>query len=54
MWKKLDDPTKKASEEITKRPVNDEHGEEPISLEDVGLDDPQVRWRRWRVVKIFS
>jgi hypothetical protein len=52
--KKLDELTKKASEEIAKRPVNPEPREEPISLEDVGLDGPQVRRRRGRVVKIFS
>jgi hypothetical protein len=52
--KKLDELTKKASEEIAKRPVNPEPREEPISLEDVGLDGPQVRRRRGHVVKIFS
>jgi transposase len=35
IWKKLDELTKKASEEIAKRPVDPEPGEEPISLEDV-------------------
>jgi hypothetical protein len=54
IWKKLDDLTKKASEEIAKRPVNLEPGDEPISLEDVGLDGPQVRRRRGRAVKTFS
>jgi hypothetical protein len=54
IWKKLDELTKKASEEIAKRPVNPEPGEEPISLEDVGLDGPQVRHRRGRAVKIFD
>jgi hypothetical protein len=34
--------------------VNPEPGEEPISLEDVGLDGPQVRCRRGRDVKTFS
>jgi hypothetical protein len=34
--------------------VNPEPGEEPISLEDVGLDGPQVRRRRGCVVKTFS
>jgi hypothetical protein len=33
IWKKLDDLTKKASEEIAKRPVNPEPGEEPFSRE---------------------
>jgi hypothetical protein len=39
----LDDLTKKASEEIAKKPVSTEPGEEPVSLEDVGLDGPNVR-----------
>jgi hypothetical protein len=52
--KKLDELTKKASEEIAKRPVNPGSGKEPISLEDVGLDGPQVRRRRGRAVKTFS
>jgi hypothetical protein len=43
IWKKLDDPTKKASKEIAKRLVNPEPGKETIFLEDVGLDGPQVR-----------
>jgi hypothetical protein len=34
--------------------VNPEPREESISLEDVGLDGPQVRQRRWRAVKTFS
>jgi hypothetical protein len=42
-WQKLDDLTKKASEEITKKPVSTEPGEEPVSLEDVGLDGPNVK-----------
>jgi hypothetical protein len=54
IWKKLDELTKKALEEIAKRPVNPELGEEPISLEDVGLGGPQVRRRRGRAVKTFS
>jgi hypothetical protein len=45
--------TKNASEEM-ERPVDPEPREEPISLEDVGLDGPQVRRRRGRVVKTFS
>jgi hypothetical protein len=52
--KKLDELTKKASEEIAKKPVNPEQGQEPISLEDVGLDAPNVRRRRERAVKTFS
>jgi hypothetical protein len=54
IWKKLDDLTKKALEEIAKRPVNPEPGEEPISLEDVGSDGPQVRRRRGRALKTLS
>jgi hypothetical protein len=54
IWKKLDELTKKASKEIAKRLVNPEPREEPISLEDVGLDGPQVRRRRGRAVKTFS
>jgi hypothetical protein len=34
--------------------VNLEPGEEPISLEDVGLDGPQVRPRKGRAVKTFN
>ena len=34
--------------------MNPEPGEEPVSLEDVELDAPNVRWRRGRVVKTFS
>jgi hypothetical protein len=54
IWKKLDELTNKASEEIAKRLVDPEPGEEPISLEDVGLDGPQVRRRRGRAVKTFN
>jgi hypothetical protein len=54
IWKKSDELTKKASEEIAKRPVNPEPREEPISLEDVGIDGPQVRRRIGRAVKTFS
>jgi hypothetical protein len=54
LWQKLDDLTKKALEEIAKKPVSIEPGEEPVSLEDVGLDAPNVRRRRGRAVKTFS
>jgi hypothetical protein len=54
LWQKLDDLTKKASEEIAKKPISAELGEEPVSLEDVGLDAPNVRRRRGRAVKTFS
>jgi hypothetical protein len=45
---------KKALEEIAKKPVSTEPREDPVSLEDVGLDAPNVRRRRERVVKTFS
>jgi hypothetical protein len=45
---------KKASKEIAKKPVSIEPGEESVSLEDVGLDAPNVRRRRRRAVKTFS
>jgi hypothetical protein len=54
LWQKLDDLTKKASEEIAKKHVSTEPWEEPVSLEDVGLDAPNVRRRRGRAVKTFS
>ena len=54
MWKKLDHLTKKASEELAKKSVNPEPDKEPVSLEDVGLDGPQVRRRRGRAVKTFT
>jgi DNA-directed RNA polymerase subunit K/omega len=45
LWQKLDDLTKKASEEIAKKLVSTEPREELVSLEDVGLDAPNVRRR---------
>jgi hypothetical protein len=54
IWKKLDELTKKSSEEIAKSPVNPEPGEEPISLEDVRLDGPQDMCKRGRAMKTFS
>jgi hypothetical protein len=45
---------KKASEEIAKKPISTEPGEEPVSLEDVGLDAPNVRRRRGHAVKTFN
>jgi hypothetical protein len=54
LWQKLDDLTKKASEEIAKKPVSIELREEPVFLEDVGLDGPNVRRKRGRAVKTFS
>jgi hypothetical protein len=54
LWQKLDDLTKEASEEIAKKPLSTEPGEEPVSLEDVGLDALNVRRRRGRAVKTFS
>jgi hypothetical protein len=38
LWQKLDDQTKKASEEITKKPVSTEPGEELVS---------GGHWARW-------
>ena len=37
IWNKLDDLTKKASYELAKKPVSPDPGEEPVSLEDVGI-----------------
>ena len=54
IWKKLDDLTKKTSHELAKRLVNHEPREEPVSLENVGLDGPNVSQRRGRAVKTFS
>jgi hypothetical protein len=54
LWQKLDNLTKKASEEVAKKPVSTEPGEEPVSLEDVELEAPNVRRRRGRAVKTFS
>jgi hypothetical protein len=54
LWQKLDDLTKKASEEIAKKPVSTGPGEEPVSLKDVGLDAPNVRRRMGRAVKTIS
>jgi hypothetical protein len=42
LWKKLDDLTKKQTEQLAKRPINSEAGH-PVSLEDVGLDGANVR-----------
>jgi hypothetical protein len=54
LWQKLDDLTKKASKEISKKPISTKLEEEPVSLEDVGLDAPNVRRRRGCAVKTFS
>jgi hypothetical protein len=54
LWQKLDDLMKKASEEIAKKLVIPEPREGPVSLEDVGLDAPNVRRRRGCAVKTFS
>jgi hypothetical protein len=45
---------KKASEEIAKKPISTEPVEKPVSLEDVGLDVPNVKRRRGRAMKTFS
>jgi hypothetical protein len=44
----------KASEKMAKKLVSTEPGEEPVSLENVGLDAPNVRRRRGCAVKTFS
>jgi hypothetical protein len=46
LWQKLDDLTKKALEEIAKKLVSTETEQEPVSLEDMGLDAPNVTRRR--------
>ena len=49
----MDELTKKQSAELAKRPVNTEEDDQ-ISLEDLGLDGPNVRHKRRRVIKTFS
>ena len=53
LWKKLDELTKKQTTELSKRPVNTEEDDQ-VALEDVGLDSPNVRRKRRRVIKTFS
>ncbi|CAO1946211.1 unnamed protein product [Urochloa humidicola] len=53
LWKKLDDLTKKQAEELAKRPVNS-YDQHPVSLEDVGLDGPNVVRKPVRAIKTFS
>ncbi|WVZ95502.1 hypothetical protein U9M48_041257 [Paspalum notatum var. saurae] len=53
LWKKLDELTNKRAAELRRRGVNAEH-EEPIAMEDVGLDGPNVRRRPGRSIKSFS
>ena len=53
LWKKLDEHTKKLSTERRARQVNSVD-EEPIALEDVGLDTPQVRRRSGASIRSFS
>ena len=53
LWKKLDELTKKQTVELAKRPVNTEEDDQ-VSLQDVGLDDPNVRCKSRRAIKIFS
>ena len=50
---KLDELTKKQTAELAKRSVNTEEDDQ-ISLEDVGLDGPNVRRKRRRAIKKFS
>jgi len=53
LWKKLDELTKKQTAELAKRSVNTEEDDQ-VSLEDVGLDGPNVRRKRRRAIKTFS
>ena len=49
----MDELTKKQMTELAKRPDNTEEDDQ-ISLEDVGLDGPNVRRKRIRAIKTFS
>ena len=49
----MDELTKKQSAELAKRPINTEEDDQ-VSLEDVGLDGPNVRRKRRRAIKTFS
>ena len=53
LCKKLDELTKKQTAELAKRPINTED-DELVSLEDVGLDGPNVRLKNGRAIKTFS
>ena len=53
LQKKLDELTKKQTAELAKRSVNTEEDDQ-VSLEDVGLDGPNVRRKRRRAIKTFS
>ena len=53
LWKMLDELTKKQTTEFSKRLVNIEEDDQ-VSLEDVGLDGPNVRRKRRRAIKTFS
>ena len=53
LWKKLDDLTKKQTEQLAKTAVNSE-ADHPRSLEDVGLDGPNVLRKQGRSIKTFS
>ncbi|WVZ51396.1 hypothetical protein U9M48_002547, partial [Paspalum notatum var. saurae] len=53
LWKKLDEHTKKQAAELSRRGVIAED-EQPIAMENVGLDGPNVRRRPGRSVKSFS
>ena len=52
LWKKLDELTKKQTTELSKRAVITEE-DDPISLEDGGLDGPNVTRKRRRAIKTF-
>ena len=53
LWKKLDELTKKQTAELAKRSVNTEEDDQ-VSLEDVGLDGPNVRRKRRLAINTFS
>ncbi|WVZ61514.1 hypothetical protein U9M48_011375 [Paspalum notatum var. saurae] len=53
LWKKLYEHTKKRATELSSRGVNLED-DEPVAMENVGLDGPNVRRRPGRSIKSFS
>lgn len=53
LWKRLDELTKKESALIEKK-LQNSLCDEPVPLEDVGLDGSQTRRRRGRQIKTFS
>ena len=49
----MDELTKKQTVELAKRSVSTEEDDQ-VSLQDVGLEGPNVRSKRRRAIKIFS